>query len=310
MTLGGSGTGGRLLALLGALLLAPACGHGKPDDIRLPRLGAVGMSPSGLSPAPVVVTLHPEGRVTLEGRPVSPAGMAQALYPHAEAARNLESPNRESLTWLVLRGDRSVPWSNVRRVLAAAADPVNRICRIVFCARPEEGEEERSFAIFLPEISDRGIFVEMAPGGPRRGNTLEVTIGEAAASRPGDLAALWYLVAPEQRAAPVELSAAPGVPLGRVLRAADVLARVGVRALRVALDGEDAATDWRPAAREPPRVVYRLNGRADAPAGGRVPAVSRRAGLGGFSAHPSNLPPGNFEPRRIGPADPRKWTDR
>ncbi|MCU0725304.1 MAG: hypothetical protein MUE73_05885 [Planctomycetes bacterium] len=288
------------------LALLAACGAGGAD-LKLPRLGAVGMDPARLDPPPLVVSLYPEGRVTVAGRDVGPGDLEPLFFAHAETVRDMESPNQESLAWLVLRCDRRVPWRNVQWVMQAAADPSVRIWRIVFAVRPEEGEGEASFAVFLQR--DRRHGSRMIPD--RGPNVIDLQTGEGAPARPRNLAATHALLTEEHRAMPMEVNAWPEVPAGRVLRMLDVLARVGHS--WVLVWGTPAApTGWRatdPSA-HPPLSGF-LNRRPFVAGGAPVPPARHRDGLGGFAESPPPEAWGELGlPGAQNTAGSQIWTDR
>jgi hypothetical protein len=261
------------------------------------------------------VTLHADGRVTLGDREVTPDHVAGTLRPHADSLRAEGNPDRESLAWLVLRCDRRAPWGNVLWVLQAASDPHNRIYRIVFAVRPEDGDGEASFALFLPR--GRGL-VSPWPRADRPGIRVELKTKPGAASRPRDLAGLLALLVPERRGAPAEMNAWREAPAGRVLRLLDILARAGTP--WVALFGRpppragsaDAPrATW--SATDPtglPSLSLFVEDRPAVQSGAALPAAQGREDLGGFTETPEYVPINLFLPFVADRAGPQIWTDR
>ncbi len=289
-----------VLPLLGLLL---ACGGEPgpvPEAVSLPRVTTLGMAAADLRPAAAVVTLTRAGALLLDGAPVEvrPGAVLDQLRDRlraaVERARAAEPAARDRSGGLplVLRCDEAVPWRSVQWVLAAAADPRIRVWRTLFAVRPPAGEEEGTFAIFLPR--ERGL----AATGRERATAALAVVALAPAGAAAPPAALHAYFRDRPGIRGVLLVAEAEVSVGAVLAAADALHRAGVERLSfpdAALPrGEEV---FPPAPAAPVPASYQAGGHEDhepilLPPGvpPELPPLPRSPGLAGFTIPPDVLP--------------------
>jgi hypothetical protein len=227
----------------------------------------------------VVVNLHRQGRITMDGASPTLRELRERLLAVAEASRDDADPMRASVANLVVRADRDGPWLGVQLVLRVAADPSVRIDRLLFGVRPETGEEEGTMAVFL------GYGADTTEPHPDPG-AIEYHVRLRARGEPtGGGRDLFRLLRTRPDLKYAEIDAYGDVPVGTVLEYIDVAFRAG--AARVSLTGAgiraDGDTIPRAPSSPPARVSVALVDK-DVPAfadADPLPPVSRVAGFAG-----------------------------
>ena len=213
--------------LLLLCLPAFACARAVPDPrfpaLDLPRVGTIGWHARDLPAPVVVVNLHRDGRVSIDGQVVPVRELVRRFEPIAATRRDLAHPNQPSEAYLVVRCDRDVPWGAVQQVMRAASDPVNRMNRLLFGVLPEVGGEEGTLALYLPLdrcLCDHG---DLHP--PDALVRVGLAPGDGPAVTPANLAAALGAVGGIRC---VSLACRPGVCVGDLLSVADALLRAKV----------------------------------------------------------------------------------
>lgn len=202
-------------------------------SIHLPRVGTVGPSPAdlarGFDQRMVRVTIDAEGGLTIRRVEYSGQSLAENLFVHADAARDLDHPQQASLIYIMIRPDRSAPWSSVRDLIDACRNPAVRIPQLIFEVESEFDEEPGTLAAYLPlpfAPEDHPDFKSWQPPGQT-----QVTL-RWRDSEPPDLGGLFgdlTRLDPAWKTVPAMIRPDDYVPAEVALRAFDLLLRAGAK---------------------------------------------------------------------------------
>lgn len=203
----------------------------------LPRVGTIADPPAGA----FEIAVAADGTLFAGPREVDLDGLEEAIRAAMEA-----SPGRTRIgEWardVTMRVASTTPWEVVTWVMRLLAAPLVRAYRLHFAVLPEEGDQEGTFAVWLPRdkgslsyrVHALGITAEAAP--------TTVSAGRAYAEI---LRSLGRLEEPRG----VSLNVGPGVATGNVLKVVDWSVRAGAALVEF--------EDWPP---PPPGLTARGGG--------------------------------------------------
>ncbi len=159
----------------------------------------------------------------------SPEKMLERLFTFSDTSRSMDHPEQPSNVNVIIRADRSAPWSATRTLLDACAHPAVRVYRVHFAVESETDGEPGTLATFLPIA----FAPQDHPQHKKRELPGQVQVNLSLENgSPPSLAGLFdalYALDPAWRSVPAMVRPAADVPTETALRAFDLLLRAGAR---------------------------------------------------------------------------------